>query len=111
MPDSQPPPKSYVVTTTSMLQCPHGGVVHLKDFFESMVVDTGWAVPADGVDGVAGCPANPSCERIVWSPANGGVTIDDRPVLTTSTPGMCETGQQAPVGPPVFMTNQLRVEA
>jgi hypothetical protein len=101
----------YIVTTASVIRCPHGGVVQLIDTADGVAVDGKPAVFADAIDGISGCPVQPSCTRMVWTPDEGVLRLDGRPLLTTATAGACESGYGDANGEPQFVTNQLRVEA
>ena len=101
----------YIVTTASVIQCPHGGTALLVDALERVLVDGHPAAVADTTDSVAGCPNQPACHHITWTVDDAAVCIDGRPLLTTGTVGVCQSGDGDVNGPPRFVTNQLRVEA
>ena len=100
----------YIVTTASVIQCPHGGTASIPHVLESVLIDGQPAAVADAVGGVAGCPFQPACRQITWIVDDAALRVDGRPLLTTGTVGMCESGEGDANGAPRFVTNQLRVE-
>jgi hypothetical protein len=90
-----------LVPGDAVVTCPHGG---------RMVIAT--AAPGHGVrlDGVppattdtgtvTGCPRDPPCTTIHWTPDGDGVRIDGMPVLLDTTPGLCCDARSVPQGPP-----------
>ncbi|MBA2281479.1 MAG: hypothetical protein M3527_08370 [Actinomycetota bacterium] len=105
----------YVVTREASIRCPHGGVVRFlpggRARLEIQGSDVVSSEDQSSIEGCTGSSGDP-CSRIEWIvPGHPVLTIDDRPVLTSDTPGTCVTFVGLPTGPPVFATFQTIVEA
>jgi hypothetical protein len=65
---------------------------------------------------IAGCVFNVSgaphpCVRVQWTVGATRVLIDGKPALLQMSTGLCLAADQAPQGPPVITTTQVRVIA
>jgi hypothetical protein len=100
-----------LVTTASTLMCPHGGSVTMVS---SARVKAGGAqvMRSNDTFTIAGCPftvgpAVHPCVRIQWvapsmqSRSGGDFTV------TTDSVGLCLAADQAPQGPPQFVSTQM----
>lgn len=98
-----------LVPGDTVFTCPHGGRA------VAAPPPTGARDPAVRLDGlplataaepaaISGCPHDPPCATIRWTPDDGGVRIDGAPVLLDTTPGQCCTAESVPQGPPRVAT-------
>jgi hypothetical protein len=89
-----------LVPGDAVVTCPHGGRM-------VAAAPPGHAVRLDGVPlattdagTVTGCPHDPPCTTIRWTPDGDGVRVDGVPVLLDTTAGQCFNALSVPQGPP-----------
>jgi hypothetical protein len=105
-----------VLSSASVLTCPHAGhVTHTPSQARVVVVGAPALTQAD-TNMVAGCPftlpAKPSpCVTVRWTVAAVRVTAGGLPLLLQSSVGLCSSPEQAPQGPPLVTVVQPRVQA
>lgn len=104
-----------ILTTASVIQCPHGGSARLVTSNTSLEIGGAMALVETDVPPVAGCPfvlpgPKPSpCVTISWSGGSRNVDADGVPVLTTASVGLCKSAEGAPQGPAVVASTQTDV--
>ena len=97
-----------LLTTTSTLQCPHGGTVAIVS--ANTRVKAGGTPLALATDTftIAGCPFQipiglgtvPSpCIQVQWVVTNLRTQVNDTPTLSTNSSGLCLAATQVPQGP------------
>jgi hypothetical protein len=92
-----------ICTTTSTIQCPHGGMAILLTSDAQMQVQGAFALLETDVHPVAGCPfmAGPvyhPCVTIRWSAGATQTKVNGIPVLLQTSVGVCYAADQAPQG-------------
>ena len=95
--------------------CPHGiPVTIVSSNTRVLVSGTPVATMADQYL-IAGCPfqlpgPKPSpCLKVQWLTPATRVLINGQPAILNTSPGLCLSPEQAPQGPPVVTTTQVRV--
>ena len=106
----------YSLTTTSSLQCPHGGMVQIISTNTRSFADS--APLASDTDNfvVTGCPFQmgtvPSpCVRVQWLISDSRVTINGSRSLSRSSTGLCLSAAGAPQGTVIAINTQSRVQS
>jgi hypothetical protein len=105
---------SGMLTTASVLMCPHGGTVQAIPSSTAVQFGGAPAVTASDTFMVAGCPFMigpvPSpCLTVQWiSPAMQS-QVGSNPALTEASVGLCLAATQAPQGPVIVNTTQPQV--
>jgi hypothetical protein len=103
-----------ILTTTSTVMCPHGGMAQLFTSNTEMVLDGVPALLVSDVHPVAGCPfvtpaAVPSpCLTVEWLVGATQTSIHDVPVLLQTSVGLCFNAAHVPQGPPMVVQVQQR---
>jgi hypothetical protein len=97
-----------LLTTATVLQCPHEGTVTVTTTNTVTQVDGAFVLLATDVFVIAGCTlvsSNlPPCTTIVWDVPAQQNTVMGVPVLTSDSQGLC-MGSAAPA-PPIITTVQ-----
>jgi hypothetical protein len=108
----------YVLTSSTIATCPHGGQVSFTPGQINVMVASSPALLVSDLATVAGCAfvigVVPSpCLTVQWIPATAAerVAVKGTPVLLSTTVGLCLSGAQAPQGPVVLSSYQQRVQA
>lgn len=107
------------LTTSSTLQCPHGGTV--------TITSTNMRAKADGAPlatmadtfTIAGCPfqlpttpPTPSpCLTVRWLVTDMRVKANSNLTLSMSSQGLCLSGAQIPQGPVVIANTQVKAKS
>ena len=108
---------NYILTTSSTIMCPHGGVVnHVPTYFGSYRVNG--EIPMLRTDQylIVGCPfilplgttplPNP-CIRIMWISASNFLFVRGVQALTNVSTGICQSARGIPGGPPIIAAFQV----
>jgi hypothetical protein len=108
-----------MITTASILQCPHGGRVTIISGNARSQAAGGFLATMTDTFIVSGCPfqipATPPipspCLTVRWLSGNGKTQVNGLPGLDQSSVGLCLNAQQIPQGPVVMLGGQTRVGA
>lgn len=92
-----------ICTTTSTIQCPHGGMAILLTSNTLVQVQGAFAVLETDIHPVVGCPFTLGtvyhpCVMIRWSVGAVQTRVSGIPVLLQTSVGMCYAADQAPQG-------------
>ncbi len=107
---------ALVLTTESVVTCPHGGRAQLVTVNVTFEAAGAMALVVTDVYPVLGCPftlpgPKPSpCVKISWVQGSPNTDADGVPVLTTESVGLCASPEGAPQGSPVVVSTQLDVD-
>jgi uncharacterized Zn-binding protein involved in type VI secretion len=107
---------SNILTTSSKIQCPHGGQVILSTSNTKVYANSEPVLLESDTHQVVGCPfntgSNPSpCIIVVWSGGASMVTIDGTPVLIQTSTGKCYNAQNVPQGITMIVDTQASASA
>lgn len=105
---------SGMLTTASVMMCPHGGTVHASPTSTSVQAGGTPVLTASDVFVIAGCPfvigVVPSpCVSVQWVQPALKSTVSGNPTLTLSSVGLCLAATQAPQGPVMIVSTQPTV--
>lgn len=104
---------SALLTTASVLMCPHGGTVSIVSSNTRALAQAALVRPSDTFT-IAGCafstPAGPHpCVRVQWMVSALRVKAGGDFALNTSSVGMCLAADSAPQGTVLIQTTQPKV--
>ena len=107
------------LTTTSILQCPHGGIVSIVPTNLRAKGSAGAIATAADTFMVLGCPFHipatppiPSpCLTVRWLITDKRVKANRTFTLSRSSQGLCLNAQQAPQGPVTIVNTQVRFKS
>jgi uncharacterized Zn-binding protein involved in type VI secretion len=96
--------------------CPHGGQVLTTPSSPRVLVSGMPVATLPDASTVVGCVFNVAgaphpCVRVQWTVGAVRVLIDGKPALLQSSMGLALAPDQAPQGPPIITTTQMRVIA
>lgn len=100
------------LSTTSLLQCPHGGNVRITPTRKRPVdPGPGMIVTANDIFQVCGCPfstpTGPSpCQRVTWLVSNSDRQVDGENTLNYASIGSCITQKGTPQGPVLIVSDR-----
>jgi hypothetical protein len=101
-----------ILTTTSTVMCPHGGMAQLITSNTEAQIDGAFALLLTDVHPIAGCPFAPvvpsPCVSIRWVTGAVQTKLHEVPVLLQTSVGLCLNAAQAPQGPAVVVQVQQR---
>jgi hypothetical protein len=102
-----------LLTTASVLQCPHGGMVSTTPADSNSVVDAPIIAGTD-TSIIAGCAFNVSgsphpCVSVQWSVTGTRVKRSGAMALNASSVGLCLAADQAPQGTVLISNTQASV--
>jgi hypothetical protein len=103
------------LTTSSVLQCPHGGSVSATTTNSVTKAGGDYVVSQSDTFMISGCsfqlpgPMPSPCMTVQWVSASTSNTVQGNNVLTTDSQGLCLAATQAPQGPVVISTTQTPV--
>jgi len=105
-----------VLTMSSSISCPHGGVAQLVTSDTKTRADGAFALLETDVHTVAGCPfmmglMYSPCIRIEWSAGASKVKVSGTPVLVQSSVGKCYALQGYIQGVAMINSTQQKVTA
>jgi len=101
-----------ILTTTSTVMCPHGGMAQLITSNTETQIDGAFALLLTDVHPVVGCPFAPvapsPCVSIRWVTGAVQTKLHEVPVLLQTSVGLCLNAAQAPQGPAIVVQAQQR---
>jgi hypothetical protein len=103
-----------LLTTASVMMCPHGGTVQGSPSSTAVQIAGAPALTASDVFVIAGCAfviaTVPSpCVTVQWVQPAAQSTISGNPTLTEASVGLCLAATQAPQGPVTITAAQANV--
>jgi uncharacterized Zn-binding protein involved in type VI secretion len=96
--------------------CPHGGQVTIIPSSPRVLVSGQPVATLADTTLVAGCaftvpPAKPQpCIKVQWIAGAVRVMVGGQPALLQTSPGLCQSAEQIPQGPPTVIAGQIRVK-
>lgn len=103
-----------ILTTTSTVQCPHGGSALLVTTNTVAKVDDAPMLLLSDQHAVVGCtfaPSAPSpCVLIRWQNGATQTKVGTTPVLLQTSVGLCENALKVPQGPAVVVQVQQKAK-
>jgi hypothetical protein len=107
---------AFVLTSTSTVQCPHGGMASVSPSQTAVKADGAPVLTENDVHTVVGCSFNVSsspnpCVTIAWSAGAQKVSVGGSPALIRSSVGQCKSGAGAVQGMAVIANTQTKVKA
>lgn len=109
---------SPIATQAQVALCPHGGSVQVAPQQVRVRLSGQVLLLQQDLGSVTGCPfqvpvgpavkAQP-CVRVTFMTGALRVRASGKPVLLKSSPGLCQSAEQIPQGPPNSINDQLRV--
>ncbi|KMY66924.1 hypothetical protein AAU61_13200 [Desulfocarbo indianensis] len=105
-----------LLTTNTVMQCPHGGMVNIVCANQMAKADGGQILRAGDVYTIAGCPLTISgaphpCVTVEWTlPSLRSKAIGDS-ALTTDSIGLCKAADQAVQGVVIIQQTQMKASA
>ena len=105
---------SGMLTTASVLMCPHGGTVQAIPSSTAVQFGGAPAVTAADTFMIAGCafmigPVPSPCLTVQWVSPGLQSQVNSNPTLTESSVGLCLAATQAPQGPVTISSTQPQV--
>lgn len=105
-----------MITTASILQCPHGGSVSIITSNGRSQAAGGFLATMSDTFIVSGCPfqipATPPipspCIAVRWLSGDGRTQVNGLPSLSQSSVGLCLNAQQVAQGPVLIIGGQTR---
>ncbi len=87
----------YLVTSESILQCPHGGLAQPSAPPDAKVQVAGAPLITAAVTyAITGCSNTPPCSVGTWTPPGSQVLANGQPVVFATTPLTCSPQPPAP---------------
>ena len=103
-----------ILTTTSTVMCPHGGMAQLLTTNTDALIDGAPALLQTDVHPVVGCTFTPvaysPCVSIHWLTAATQTSIRGVPVLLQTSVGLCLNAAQAPQGSAIVVQVQQKAK-
>lgn len=103
-----------MLTTTSVVMCPHGGLAQLFSSQSDALVDGAPVLLQTDMHPVVGCPFVPvapsPCVLIQWASGATQTAIHGTPVLLQNSVGLCLNAAGAPQGPAVVAFTQQKAK-
>jgi hypothetical protein len=96
--------------------CPHGGQVTIIPSSPRVLLSGQPAATFADTTLVAGCaftvpPGKPQpCIKVQWLVPAARVMVGGQPALLQTSPGLCQSAEQIPQGPPTVIAGQMRVQ-
>jgi len=104
-----------ILTTTSVVTCPHGGsVMTLATSNTEMLLDGSPALLLTDIHQVAGCPFTvppavlSPCLTVEWLVGATQTSLHNVPVLLQTSVGLCYNAAHVPQGPAIVVQVQQR---
>src|SRR4051812_15504415 len=99
----------------AVAMCPHGGPITTISSNTRVLVSGQPVATLADTSLVPGCVFNVAgaphpCLRVQWLTPATRVLVNGQPALLQSSTGLCLAGDQAPQGPPLIVSTQVRVE-
>ena len=103
-----------LLTTASVLMCPHGGTVQIASQNTVTKATTPVALTTDTFV-IVGCPfflalLYHPCVRVAWQVTTLKVTVNGKAALNESSVGLCMAADNAPQGTVVIASTQMTVD-
>ncbi len=99
-----------ILTTTSTVMCPHGGMAQLFTSNTEALIDGAPALLLSDVHPIVGCPFTPvaysPCVSVRWLSGAVQTSVRSVPVLLQTSVGLCLNAAQVPQGPAVVVQVQ-----
>jgi len=99
-----------ILTTTSTVMCPHGGMAQLVTTNAEMLIRGAPALLQTDLHPVVGCPFTPVayslCVSIRWVSGATQTSVRNVPVLLQTSVGLCLNAAQAPQGTAIVVHAQ-----
>jgi len=90
--------------------CPHGGQVTIIPSSPRVLVSGQAVATLADTTLVAGCAFTVPCVKVQWIAGAVRVTVGGQPALLQTSPGLCQSAEQIPQGPPTVIAGQIRVK-
>jgi hypothetical protein len=95
--------------------CPHGGQITTVSSNVRVLVSGQPVATLADTSLVAGCvftvgPKPQPCIKVLWLGPAARVMVGGQPALLQISPGLCQSVEQIPQGPPTVIAGQLRVQ-
>ena len=95
--------------------CPHGGQVTIIPSSPRVLVSGQPVATLADTTLVAGCaftvgPKPQPCIKVQWIAGAVRVMVGGQPALLQTSPGLCQSAEQIPQGPPTVIAGQVRVK-
>ena len=101
-----------ILTTTSTVICPHGGMAQLVTTNTEALIDGAPILLQTDIHPIVGCPFTPvaysPCVVIRWITAATRTSIRHVPVLLQTSVGLCLNAAQAPQGTAIVVQVQQK---
>ena len=98
---------SYILTTKSVILCPHGGPIkNIQSSTKRPVIDGGFPLLINDTFTIVGCAM---CTTVNWAGASNRYLVNKVPVLTNTSIGICTGGQGIGWGPAQIVSFQTKV--
>ena len=105
----------FLLHVGANVKCPHAGTVTGAPSFPKVLVSGQVALTSFDMWAIAGCtftvpPSKPQpCVIVRWTGPATKVLIDKKPAVLSLSMGMCQSAEQAPQGPPIVASSQVKV--
>ena len=103
-----------ILTTTSTVMCPHGGMAQLITTNTEALVDGVPVLLQTDIHPIVGCPFTPvaysPCVSIRWVTAATQTAVRNVPVLLQTSVGLCLNAAQAPQGTAIVVQVQQKAK-
>jgi hypothetical protein len=103
-----------ILTTTSTVMCPHGGMAQLMTTNTQAFVDGAPILLITDVHAIVGCPFTPvaysPCVTIRWAMGATQTFVQEVPVLLQTSVGLCLSAAQAPQGAAIVVQVQQKAK-
>lgn len=103
-----------ILTTTSTVMCPHGGMAQLITSNTEALVDGAPMLLQTDVHPIVGCPFTPvaysPCVSIRWLTAATQTALHNVPVLLQTSVGLCLNAAQVPQGTAIVVQVQQKAK-
>jgi hypothetical protein len=103
-----------ILTTTSTVMCPHGGMAQLITTNTDALIDGAPALLQTDVHPIVGCTFTPvaysPCVAIRWVTAAMQTSVRSVPVLLQTSVGLCLNAAQAPQGTAIVVQVQQKAK-
>jgi hypothetical protein len=103
-----------ILTTTSTVMCPHGGMAQLLTTNTDAMIEGAPALLLTDVHPIVGCPFTPvaysPCVSIRWLTGATQTSVRDVPVLLQTSVGLCLNAAQVPQGPAIVVQVQQQAK-
>lgn len=103
-----------ILTTSSTVMCPHGGLAQLFTSNTQALVDGAPILLLTDIHPIVGCPFTPvaysPCVSIRWVTAATQTLVQRVPVLLQTSVGLCLNAAQAPQGSAIVVQVQQKAK-